>query len=61
MREKIGAVVLAAGKGSRMKSQIHKQYLELLGHPMAVYCIAALEKKVDEIVLADFHVPAIFL
>ena len=51
MREKIGAVVLAAGKGSRMKSQVHKQYLELLGHPLAVYCIAALEEKVDEIVL----------
>ena len=51
MREKIGAVVQAAGKGSRMKSQVHKQYLELLGHPLAVYCIAALEEKVDEIVL----------
>ena len=51
MKEKIGAVVLAAGKGSRMKSEVHKQYLELLGHPLAAYCIAVLEEHVDEIVL----------
>lgn len=51
MKEKIGAVVLAAGRGSRMKSEIGKQYLLLEGQPLGYYCLAALEEKVDEIVL----------
>ena len=51
MKEKIGAVVLAAGRGSRMKSDVQKQYLTLAGYPLGYYCLAVLDKTVDEIVL----------
>ena len=50
---KIGAVVLAAGKGTRMQSQIQKQYLTLAGKPLGAHCIGALEEKADEIVLVS--------
>lgn len=46
------AVILAAGKGSRMGGSIHKQYLTLLGKPMIYYSLKAFEEStVDEIVL----------
>lgn len=46
------AIVLAAGKGSRMGSQIQKQYLELEGHPLLYYSLEAFENSsVDSIVL----------
>jgi 2-C-methyl-D-erythritol 4-phosphate cytidylyltransferase len=46
------AVILAAGKGTRMGSQVHKQYLELLGKPMLYYAIKAFETStVDDIIL----------
>lgn len=51
MSGRIGAVVLAAGRGSRMKSEVQKQYLTLAGYPLGYHCLAALERKVDEIVL----------
>lgn len=50
---RIGAVVLAAGKGSRMHSQVEKQFMTLAGKPLGAYCLAALEEKVDEIVLVS--------
>ena len=52
MAEKVTAIVLAAGKGSRMNSDIPKQYLTLLGKPVLFYSLQAFEEsKVDEIVL----------
>ncbi|MBP3569166.1 MAG: 2-C-methyl-D-erythritol 4-phosphate cytidylyltransferase [Lachnospiraceae bacterium] len=52
MSGKITAVVLAAGKGSRMNSDIPKQYLALLGKPVLFYSLQAFEKSnVDEIIL----------
>lgn len=46
------AVVLAAGKGSRMKSDIPKQYLEIDGKPVLYYSLAVMENSfVDEVVL----------
>lgn len=50
--ERTAAVVLAAGKGSRMGSTIHKQYMELCGKPLLYHTLRAFEESsVDEIVL----------
>lgn len=54
MREnaKVGAVVLAGGRGSRMNSDVQKQYMMLGGKPLLAYALEAFEKSlVDEIVL----------
>lgn len=52
MKEKIAAVILAAGKGSRMGGSIHKQYLELMGRPLIYYALKAFEEsRVDEVIL----------
>lgn len=49
---KVGAVVLAGGRGSRMQSQIQKQYMTLGGRPLICYALMAFENScVDEIVL----------
>lgn len=46
------AIVLAAGKGSRMKSDVPKQYMELEGHPILYYSLKVFEESfVDEIIL----------
>lgn len=46
------AIVLAAGKGKRMKSDVSKQFMELNGKPVLYYSLAAFEKsRVDQIVL----------
>ena len=46
------AIVLAAGKGSRMKSDIQKQYLLIKDRPVLYYSLKAFEDSfVDEIVL----------
>lgn len=51
-RGSTAAVILAAGKGTRMGSQVHKQYLELFGKPLLYYALEAFENSsVDEIVL----------
>ena len=39
----VTAIVLAAGKGSRMGSQVPKQYLTLLGHEVLYYSLKAFE------------------
>lgn len=49
---KYTAIVLAAGKGSRMGSTVHKQYLMLAGRPVIYYALKAFaDSPVDEIVL----------
>ncbi len=46
------AIVLSAGRGTRMGSVVPKQYLNLKGKPILVYCLEAFEKSsVDEIVI----------
>ena len=52
MAHKVTAIVLAAGKGTRMNSDIPKQYLPIVDKPVLFYSLQAFEKsKVDEIVL----------
>ena len=52
MKEKVTAIVLAAGKGSRMHSEIQKQYMTLLDRPVITYALEAFEKSsVDDIIL----------
>ncbi len=46
------AVILAAGKGTRMGSRISKQYIDVLGKPVIYYTLNAFENStVDEIIL----------
>ncbi|MDE6887616.1 MAG: 2-C-methyl-D-erythritol 4-phosphate cytidylyltransferase [Eubacterium sp.] len=47
------AIILAAGKGSRMNSNTQKQYMELEGFPILYYSLQTFEQSalVDEIVL----------
>lgn len=46
------AVVLAAGSGSRMKSTVKKQFMDLLGKPLIYYALHAFQNSpVDHIVL----------
>jgi 2-C-methyl-D-erythritol 4-phosphate cytidylyltransferase len=50
--KRIGAVVLAGGQGRRMHSDVQKQYMLLLGHPLITYALKTFEESpVDEIVL----------
>jgi 2-C-methyl-D-erythritol 4-phosphate cytidylyltransferase len=46
------AIVLAAGSGKRMQSDVKKQYMEILGRPLIYYALHAFqESRVEEIVL----------
>jgi len=47
------AVILAAGKGSRMKAEINKQFLLLQGKPIIVHTLEAFNKcrEIDEIIV----------
>ncbi len=52
MKSRIGAIVLAGGKGSRMESDIQKQYMMLNGRPLITYALDAFEASLaDDIVL----------
>ncbi|MEG2700203.1 MAG: 2-C-methyl-D-erythritol 4-phosphate cytidylyltransferase [Hungatella sp.] len=52
MKDKVTAIVLAAGQGRRMESDIQKQYMELNGRPLIYYALRAFEEStVDEIIL----------
>ncbi len=52
MKQKIGAVVLAAGQGKRMQSKVAKQFMELNGRPLITYALEAFEKsQIDEVIL----------
>ena len=49
---RIGAVILAGGRGSRMHSTIQKQYMLLNGRPLISYALEAFEQScADELVL----------
>lgn len=49
---KVTAIVLAAGKGNRMHSEIPKQYLEVYNKPILYYALHSFEQsQVDNIVL----------
>ena len=49
---KVGAIVLAAGRGARMKSEVSKQYLLLGGREVIYYSLKAFEDSpVDRVVL----------
>ncbi|MBQ0058826.1 MAG: 2-C-methyl-D-erythritol 4-phosphate cytidylyltransferase [Lachnospiraceae bacterium] len=47
------AIILAAGKGKRMKTNTPKQFLNMGGEPMLVKCVRVFEESnvIDEIVL----------
>ncbi|MDO4267246.1 MAG: 2-C-methyl-D-erythritol 4-phosphate cytidylyltransferase [Eubacteriales bacterium] len=50
--QKIGAVILAGGRGSRMHSDVQKQYMLLGGRPLICYALEAFEKsRAEELVL----------
>nr|WP_317284065.1 2-C-methyl-D-erythritol 4-phosphate cytidylyltransferase [uncultured Sellimonas sp.] len=53
MKKKCIAVILAAGQGKRMGTQIRKQYLELCSRPVLCYTVKAFEQSdiIDEIIL----------
>ena len=52
MNNKVVAIVLAAGQGKRMHSEVAKQYLKIKEKPILFYTLRAFEKSnVDEIVL----------
>ena len=52
MSSRHAAIVLAAGSGTRMHSDIPQQYLDLRGKPVLYYSLKALEESfVDDIVL----------
>ena len=52
--KKYAAIVLSAGSGSRMKSDIPKQYLPLIEKPVIYYSLMAFQNSpVDEIVLVS--------
>lgn len=52
MKDKITAIVLAAGQGRRMESGIQKQYMEVNGRPLITYALEAFENSIaDQIVL----------
>ena len=49
---RIGAVILAGGRGSRMHSDIQKQYMLLDGRPLSAYALEAFERScADDLVL----------
>ena len=51
-KTKISAIILAAGRGSRMKREVHKQYLLMDNKPVIYYSLKAFEESsVDEIIL----------
>lgn len=50
--KKTVAIVLAAGQGKRMNSDVHKQYLLLKGKPILFYSLQTFQESfIDEIIL----------
>ncbi len=49
---KTTAIVLAAGSGSRMHSNVKKQYMDICGKPLFLYALEAFQRSfVDELIL----------
>lgn len=50
---KCTAIVLAAGKGRRMNTEVQKQFLEIKGHPVIYYSLKCFQESplIDEIIL----------
>lgn len=49
-RKKCSAIVVAAGKGSRMQADCPKQFIEVLGKPILYYTLKAFENsEIDEV------------
>lgn len=56
MKEKTTAVILAAGAGKRMRSDVHKQYLLLRERPVIYYALKTFQDSfIDEIILVAGH------
>ncbi len=52
MKDRVTAIVLAAGRGKRMNSQVAKQFLSLQGKPVIYYSLRAFEESsVEEVIL----------
>lgn len=52
IEKKTAAVVLAAGSGKRMNSQVKKQYIQIGGKPLIYYALRAFEQScIEKIVL----------
>ena len=53
MKKRCTAIVLAAGSGSRMKSDVAKQYMCLCGKPLIWYALHAIEESsvIDDCIL----------
>lgn len=51
----VTAIVLAAGKGTRVGGEIPKQYMEVAGNPLLYYCLDSFEKSSvsDVVIVAD--------
>lgn len=51
---KVAAIVLAAGKGKRIKSKIHKPYINLHGKPIIIHTLLRLSanRHITEIIVA---------
>ena len=50
--KRVHAIVLSAGKGTRMKSEISKQYMPVNGRPILYYTLKAFEQSdVDDIII----------
>lgn len=51
-KNRVTAIVLAAGRGKRMGTEVPKQYLKIRGHEILYYSLKAFqESTVDEIIL----------
>lgn len=51
---KVSAIILAAGRGKRMNSEINKQFLLINGKPLLYYSLKAFEEsEIDEIILVS--------
>ena len=44
MKDRCTAIVLAAGQGRRMKSNVKKQFLSIAGKPIVYYALQCFEK-----------------
>ena len=44
--KKFAAIVLSAGTGSRMQSDVPKQYMDLNGYPVIYYSLKAFQDSV---------------